>query len=56
MFYAAINSVKQLHKKVIKLAQNADNNITRINKLKKDNEMLENKVLELSKELDKLEK
>lgn len=56
MFYAAINSVKEFYAKIVDLTQRIANDIARITALKKENKELKNKLLLLSKELDKLEK
>ncbi len=55
MFYAAINSVKELHKKIVNLAAKVEHNIERINNLTKENAELEQELIKLSNEIDKLE-
>ncbi len=55
MFYAAINSVKELNAKVDKLIARVDNDLKRIETLKNDNAMLERQLDTLALELQKLE-
>ena len=56
MFYAAINSVKELYSNIKILLSRINNYTARIYKLKNENNNLKNKLLLLSKELDELEK
>ena len=56
LFYAAINSVKELHSNIVALITKANNCITRLTSLKKENDKLKNKLLILSKELEEIEK
>ena len=56
MFYAAINSVKELYSKITELENRVENDILRLIALKKENKMLKDKLIKLSKELDELEK
>ncbi len=56
MFYSAINSVKELYEKISDLAKRVKTDIERIVILKKENKILKDKLIILSKELDKLEK
>ena len=56
MFYAAINSVKELYKELLNLTKRLENDILRIVALKNENSRLKQKLVEISKELDKFEK
>ena len=56
MFYSAVNSVKELYAKIVDLTKRVTNDVVRITVLKKENKELKNKLIMLSKELDKLEK
>ena len=56
MFYAAINSVKELNNNITNLFSKINNYIVRINKLKQENQELQNRLQVLAKELDELEK
>ncbi|MBO6257280.1 tail fiber domain-containing protein, partial [bacterium] len=56
MFFTAVNSAKELYVKLTQLADRIENDILRIAVLKKENAQLKSKLIELSKELDKLEK
>ncbi|MBP3820631.1 tail fiber domain-containing protein [bacterium] len=56
MFYASINSVKELNQKTNDLISRVEKDIKRVEKLKNDNRKLKNKLIELSNELDELEK
>jgi 5-bromo-4-chloroindolyl phosphate hydrolysis protein len=56
MFYSAINSVKELYEKISDLAKRVVTDVERIVILKKENKMLKDKLIMLSKELDNLEK
>lgn len=55
MFYAALNSVKELKSKLDALIVKVDNDLSRISKLKKEHKQLEQKLDNLIIELDKLE-
>lgn len=55
MFYSAINSVKELNAKIVALVSRVQDDIDRIVKLKKDNKKLEDKILKLAEEIEKLE-
>lgn len=56
LFYAAINSVKELYSNIVALITKANNYISRLTTLKKENDKLKNKLLILSKELEEIEK
>lgn len=56
MFYSAINSIKELNTKVVQLFKRVENNVDRVVTLKKENQYLKQKLIELAGELDKLEK
>ena len=56
MFYSAINSVKELNAKIVDLVSRVQNDIERIAKLKRDNKKLEDKIIKLADEIEKLEK
>jgi len=56
MFYSAINSVKELYIKITELASRVENDLSRLFVLKKENKILQEKLIMLSKELYELEK
>ena len=56
MFYAAINSVKELYQELSNLVKRVENDVLRIVALKNQNAKLKQKLSEISNELDKLEK
>ena len=56
MFYAAINSIKELNTKIVNLVARVENNLERINKLNKENKELEQELIRLSKEIDNLKR
>lgn len=55
MFYSAINSIKELNTKITSLVSKVQNDFERIAKLKKENKKLENKLIKLAEEIEKLE-
>ncbi len=56
MFYSAINSIKELHNKIITFIDRIENDLSRISKLKDENKQLENKLQALIKEVEELER
>ena len=55
MFYCAINSIKELNAKITAFAARIQNDFDRIAKLKKENKKLEDKLIKLADEIEKLE-
>lgn len=55
MFYSAINSVKELNSKLAALISRVKNDFDRISRLKQENKKLEDRLIKLADEIEKLE-